>query len=122
MTRKAEKSWGVVEGGEDPGSGETEEAQSGGDPGTLESGEIQVAQFQGGGKMAGGGVGMDMGGMVPGGEGGEMSFRGPASGDGGVAGSGGAVAFTRADVLLYTYIVIYCGDEISTQSCRKAVV
>ena len=32
-----------------------------------------------------GGVGMDMGGMVPGGEGGEMSWR-PASGDGGVAG------------------------------------
>ena len=52
----------------------------------MEGVELQMAQFQGGGKMAGGGVGMDMGGMVPGGDGGEMSFRGPASGDGGVAG------------------------------------
>jgi hypothetical protein len=50
----------------------------------MQGGELQVAQFQGGGKMAGGGVGMDMGGMVPGGDGGEMSFRGPA-GDGGVS-------------------------------------
>ena len=75
---------GGDQGGGDPPS---EEGQRGSENNSgLEGGELQVAQFQGGGKMAGGGVGMDMGCMVPGGEGGEMSFRGPASGDGGVAG------------------------------------
>ncbi len=76
---------GLMEGGGDP-EPETQESERGAEAAGLESGELQVAQFQGGGKMAGGGVGMDMGGMVPGSEGGEMSFRGPASGDGGVAG------------------------------------
>ncbi len=79
---------GLMEGGGDQGGGEGGgEGQVGSESASeLQGGELQVAQFQGGGKMAGGGVGMDMGGMVPGGEGGEMSFRGPASGDGGVAG------------------------------------
>ena len=79
---------GLMEGGGDQGGGEGGgEGQVGSESASeLQGGELQVAQFQGGGKMAGGGVGMDMGGMIPGGEGGEMSFRGPASGDGGVAG------------------------------------
>ncbi|MDC0254456.1 hypothetical protein OAK75_06115 [Bacteriovoracales bacterium] len=78
---------GLIEGGGDEGGGGDPGQAAIGDEGgsDLQGGELQVAQFQGGGKMAGGGVGSDMGGMVSGGDGGQMNFRGPA-GDGGLAG------------------------------------
>ena len=78
---------GLIEGGgEEGGGGDPGQAAIGDEGGSdLQGGELQVAQFQGGGKMAGGGVGSDMGGMVSGGDGGQMNFRGPA-GDGGLAG------------------------------------